>query len=53
MSEPTLPVRVKFGPREDDSIPLSWAHRMLTAWRAAQPGAFGRALQKAALSDDE
>jgi hypothetical protein len=23
------PVRVKFGPRDDDSVPLSWAETML------------------------
>jgi hypothetical protein len=46
------PVRVSFGAREDDSIPLSWADRMLKTWRKTNPAAFGKALAKAAISED-
>lgn len=30
LASPTTPPRVQFGPRDDDSIPASWAERGLT-----------------------
>lgn len=34
------PPRVKFGPRPDDDMPLSWAERMLTWLKSERPNVF-------------
>lgn len=44
----TPPVKVKFGPGQDDSVPLSWAVIMLTHLRETNPGQFGKLIIKAA-----
>jgi hypothetical protein len=46
------PVRVRYGPRPDDTIPLSWAAEMLQEWRKVSRSGFGKALTHAALGDD-
>jgi hypothetical protein len=46
-------VRVKFGPRDDDSVPLSWAESMLTEMRRSSPNVFGKLLAKVVLNGDK
>ena len=41
----TPPVRVRFGPGPDDTVPLSWADAMLTKLRADNPAVFGRLIR--------
>lgn len=42
------PVRVSFGQREDQDMPLSWAESMLAALKNEHPNVFGKLLQRAA-----
>jgi hypothetical protein len=44
-------VRVKCGPRDDDTIPLTWAEAMLQELRSAHPLQFGKLLAKIAVGD--
>jgi len=44
----SVPVRVQFGDREDDSVPLAWAEDMLRWLRVERPAAFQDALLHAA-----
>ena len=37
-------VRVKFGPLDDQDMPLSWAEKMLTRMRETNPNGFGKLL---------
>ena len=46
-------VRVKFGARDNQEIPLAWAERMLTDLAASRPKMFGDLLAKAALNGDK
>lgn len=43
----TPPVRVRFGPGPDDSVPLSWAEQMLTKLHADNPSWFGKLIMAA------
>ena len=45
-------VRVKFGGRDNQEVPLAWAERMLTDLAASRPKMFGDLLAKAALGGD-
>lgn len=42
-------VRVKFGARPNQVIPITWAESILTAWAETDPNTFGRYLQLAAV----
>jgi hypothetical protein len=42
-------VRVRFGPRDNQDMPLAWAESMLTQLAETQPDRFGKLLQAAAL----
>lgn len=51
---PAAPVRVRFGPRPNQDMPLSWAEYMLSEMREAQasnrkPEPFGTLLARAAM----
>lgn len=41
------PVRVQYGPREDDNVSLSWAAAMLTELFLTHRNVFGKLLVKA------
>lgn len=41
------PVRVQFGAREDDSMPLSWAEKVLTWLKNERPQVFAAAMTEA------
>lgn len=45
----TIPVRVKFGPRPNQDMPLSWAEGILTKLAAEKPQIFGGYLSFVAL----
>lgn len=45
--------RVSFGPRPDDSIPISWAEKMLTALKEKKPKQFGDLLRDAVIMGSE
>lgn len=45
-------VRVSFGPRPSQSVPLAWAESMLTELATKQPNVFGKLLQAAALGTE-
>lgn len=45
--------RVSFGPRPDDTMPLSWAEKMLTALKEKRPKQFGDLLRDAVIMGSE
>ena len=45
------PVYVRFGPRPTQEMPLEWAEKMLSAWRAKDPARFGKALAEVVTAD--
>ena len=46
----TVPVRVRFGPGNDQDMPLSWAENMLMDLKEKQPKRFGDLLAAAAMN---
>jgi len=40
ISDQATEIRVKFGARPDDTMPLSWAERLLTWLRTSHPNVF-------------
>jgi hypothetical protein len=44
-------VRVKFGPRDDQDMPLSWAEKMLARLRDQHPAQFARLLGSVVTDD--
>jgi hypothetical protein len=40
------PARIKFGPRDDDELPASWASGMLTRLKQLNPALFGKLLSE-------
>jgi hypothetical protein len=44
-------VRVKFGPRDDQDMPLSWAEKMLARLRDQHPAQFGKLLASVVTDD--
>ena len=46
------PVRVKFGPRPGQDVPLEWAAAMLTGWRERDAYGFGQALLRVQVGED-
>jgi hypothetical protein len=46
----TPPVRVRYGPGQDDSVPLSWAETMLTKLHTDNPAWFGKLIMAATRS---
>jgi hypothetical protein len=52
-AEQTAPARVRFGTRADDTMPVSWADRMMMKWRHDHPAQFGKALAAAVVDDAE
>jgi hypothetical protein len=45
------PVRVKFGPKPSQELPLEWAQEMLTRWRARDPKRWGEQLAEIVTED--
>jgi hypothetical protein len=45
------PVYVRFGPRDNQVIPVSWAEDILTRLAASNPAQFGKLLAKVALGE--
>jgi hypothetical protein len=52
-AEQAAPARVRFGTRADDTMPVSWADRMMMKWRHDHPAQFGKALAAAVVDDAE
>lgn len=52
-TDETQSPRVSFGPRPDDSMPLSWAEKMLTALKEKKPKQFGDLLRDAVIMGSE
>ena len=48
---PPEEIRVRFGPRPTQVVPLGWAETMLTELKRINPGLFGKLLVKAADHD--
>ena len=48
----TEPVYVRFGPRDNQVMPLEWAEEILTELASGHRAQFGRLLQHAALGDE-
>ena len=44
---PAAEIRVRFGPRPTQVIPLGWAETMLTELKRINPGLFGKLLMTA------
>ena len=44
--------RVKFGPRDNQTMPLSWAEKMLQIMFEKQRRAFGNLLREAVTGDE-
>jgi hypothetical protein len=49
--KPNEPVYVRFGPRDNQVMPLDWAEQILTNMAAKHRAQFGRLLQEAALGE--
>lgn len=45
-------IRVKFGPRPDDDMPLSWAEKMLMQLKETQPKVFARLLTSVVIGQN-
>lgn len=48
---PAEEIRVRFGPRPNQVVPLEWAETMLTELKRINPGLFGKLLVMAAGHD--
>lgn len=51
MDEVNGKVYVKFGPRDTQEMPLEWAEKILTEWRAKRPTEFGKYLAAVVTAD--
>ena len=49
--KPTEPAYVRFGPRDNQVMPLEWAEQILTSMAAKHRAQFGKLLQEAALGE--